>query len=309
MKPVIVLTGPTGSGKSRVVYDLPEKLPIEVINADSRQIYRYMDIGTAMPSRAEMEKFSHHLFSFLDPSQPFSAGQYASLCKEALEKIHARNHIPVIVGGTFFYIKALWDGLLENIPIPPEIKERVGKLSREDAYNLLREIDPHRGAKLFLRDEHRVKRSLELSLSTNSPISSLTKSGGVFANYTFHSFCLDMNRATLYERINERVKLMFDHGLLKEVANLLALGYTVHDPGLNAIGYKEIINMSAHDHLDVKNWTDNMIRQVIEKTSQASRNFAKRQLTWFRHEDRLKRIDPIHAVSLISEIILQSTKI
>ena len=305
MDPVIVVTGPTGSGKSHIIYSLSKNYPVEIINADSRQIYRHMNIGTAMPDQNQMQHFPHHLFSFLDPSQPFSAGQYLHMCQKAIDEIHGRNRIPVIVGGTFFYIKSLWDGLIENIEIPEGIREYVLKLNKDNAYTLLTQRDPERAKKLFISDEHRVKRSLMLLLSTNRKISDLERSGGIYTKYTFHSFYIDMERSVLYNQINERVKIMFEKGLLEEVKKLCEMGYTISDPGLNAIGYKEILQIRDAYKLDLNTWSTTLHSEVIEKISQATRNFAKRQLTWFRNEPRLKRIDPVRAISLLSGLILQ----
>jgi tRNA dimethylallyltransferase len=308
MKPVIVLTGPTGSGKSHIIYSLGQNLPIEIINADSRQVYRHMKIGTAMPDQNEMKRFAHHLFAFLEPSMPFSAGQYTLMCKNVIQEVHSRNHIPVIVGGTFFYIKALWDGLIENVEITPGARDRVNLLTKEEAHELLVKLDPERGQKLFSTDEHRVKRSLMLILSSEKQISELTRSGGVYSDYAFHSFYIDRDRSILYNRINERVQHMFEKGLLEEVKTLVARGFTIRDPGLNAIGYKEILEINKFHHLKFDNWPETVKLEAVSKISQATRNFAKRQLTWFRNQERLKRIDPIRAVFLISETILQYTK-
>ncbi|MDH4262709.1 MAG: tRNA (adenosine(37)-N6)-dimethylallyltransferase MiaA [Spirochaetia bacterium] len=308
MKPVIVLTGPTGCGKSHIIYNLPQNLPIEIINADSRQIYRFMKIGTALPDQNEIKRFKHHMFEFLDPSEAFSAGQYIQMCKNIIHEIHLRNNIPVIVGGSFFYIKSLWDGLIENVQINPITRDKVNQLTKEKAHELLCEIDPERGQKLNPSDEHRVKRSLMLVLSTDRRVSQLKKSGEIYSKYDFQSFYIDMDRSVLYEQINKRVMLMFQNGLIDEIKKLTKMGYTIHDPGLNAIGYKEILEISESRNLTLDNWTEEVKQEAVLKISKSTRNFAKRQLTWFRNQDRLKRIDPLYAVSLLSELILQYKK-
>jgi len=308
MQPVVVLTGPTGSGKSHIIYSLPENLPIEIINADSRQVYRHMKIGTAMPEEFELKRFAHHLFRIMEPSQQVSAGQYARMCRKAIDEILARNRIPVIVGGTFFYIRALWDGLIENVEVTPMTRSRVEALSKTEAYELLSRLDPERAEKLHIPDETRVKRSLMLILSSNQKIGQLQKTGGVYDSYDFHSFYVDLDRPLLYDRINRRVKEMFEKGLLAEVQNLKAMGFSRNDPGINAIGYKEIWDINDSQGLDLNDWPRQTLDLAMDQISQATRNFAKRQLTWFRNEARLKRIDPVYAVSLLSGLILQYKK-
>ncbi|MDH4199520.1 MAG: tRNA (adenosine(37)-N6)-dimethylallyltransferase MiaA [Spirochaetia bacterium] len=301
---VIVLTGPTGSGKSSALYGLPENMPIEIINADSRQIYKYMKIGTALPSSFELRRFPHHMFSFLEPSLPFSAGQFAAMSKNLILEIHGRQRIPVIIGGTFFYIRALWDGLIKPVAIAPAIEARVGALSLEEAYNLLQKTDPQRAKKIFMGDEYRVRRSLMICLAANAKISDLEKSGGIYDQYKFHSYYMDMDRKQLYERINQRVLKMFQEGLIAEIYELFEMGYSGKDPAMNSIGYKELLSIKNKYNLQSQTWPESVRGEAISVISKATRNFAKRQLTWFRNENRLKKVDHAHAVSQLSEIIL-----
>lgn len=307
-KTIFILTGPTGVGKSQLLYSLPPELPLEIINADSRQVYRYMKIGTALPSEAEQKKFPHHLFSFLDPGESFSAGQFAKKCKELINGLLSKNKIPFIVGGTFFYIRALWDGLMDSVEISQEANERVKALCLEDAYLLLKQRDPKRAAEISSSDDYRIRRSLLINLSTGTTLSEFEKKGGIYSQYQFKAYYLDMDRALLYERINKRVENMFKEGLLEEFYALQDRGYGSEDPGLRSIGYQELFLIQKKFGLKNKEWPEQAQKEAISVISQASRRFAKRQLTWFRNESRLKRIDHVHALSLISDIREQLPK-
>jgi tRNA dimethylallyltransferase len=305
MNPVIVITGATGCGKSGIINQLSKDLPIEVINADSRQIYKYLKIGTATPSEKELDRFPHHLFSFLDPRNSWSAGEYASHCKTLINQINNRGKIPIIVGGTFFYIKALWDGLIESITENPEIVEKVNQMNLKEAYDQLQKLDPQRASRISHGDSYRIRKSLISCLILGEPVSSLQKKGGIFDQFRFESFWIDMDRNILYERINKRVEKMFSMGLLAEVTSLIQMGYGKSDPGLKTIGYREILGISEQSGISPGNWNDDLTLQAVSTISMETRHFAKRQLTWFRHEPRLKRIDHVFAVSLISDLIIK----
>lgn len=304
-KPVIVLTGCTGSGKSDLVYNLADTAKIEIIGCDSRQVYRDMSIGTALPSKQNLARFQHHLVSFLDVNESFSAGSFVKLSKELIRQIHQRGNLPIIVGGTFFYIKSLWDGLIEEPDVPDELKTLVSGKSVGTIKKELLSVDPVSARRINSNDEYRLRRALLMSLAAGKPFSSFERSGATWQEYDFIPLWLDIPRKEIYYRINSRTKQMFNTGLLEETAQLLEAGYTDESPGLNSIGYKEILQFMNDKKLEpdhLLSLEDSAITALVELVAKNTRHYAKRQLTWFRHENRLKTIDHSYSFSLLSEI-------
>lgn len=301
MKPVIVLTGATGSGKSAFLYQHLQGQPLEVIGADARQIYRYMKIGTAMPSKDQLEMFPHHLFHFLEPSQKFSAGEFVKKTKALIPEIHQRKKIPIIIGGTFFYIKSLWDGLSQEPSISNEIKNYVESLTIAETRLQLKEKDVVSFQKISASDKYRLSRALMVSLSGEKPFSAYTLEGGIYHDYYFYSCYLQKPRKQLYADINLRTQNMFEEGLLDEVKELLKQGFNLKTAGIKSIGYKEIFERITHlakndwaqeDYQTtmieiLQNLSQIEINQIKDDIAQKTRNYAKRQLTWFRNEPRL----------------------
>lgn len=301
MKPVVILTGATGSGKSAFLYEHLKQQPIEVIGADARQIYRYMKIGTAMPTKHQLDMFPHYLFDFLEPTQKFSAGEFVKRAKNLILEIHQRKRIPVIVGGTFFYIKSLWDGLLQEPEISKELKAYVESLSTEQIRLELKTKDLLSFQKIVASDRYRLTRALMITLAADKPFSSYNLTGGIYHKYNFYSYYLDKSREQLYKDINLRTQKMFEEGLLDEVKELLKQGFNLQTAGIKSIGYKEIFeliyNLTRYE-ISQENYQDKMIQalqrlsqteitQVKNYIAQKTRNYAKRQLTWFRNEARL----------------------
>ena len=176
--PLLVITGPTASGKSDVVHKLAKAYPIEIIHADSRQVYRYMQIGTAQPSGQALSEAPYHLVGFLDPSEKYSAGRFLKDCKEKISEIYTRKHIPLITGGSFFYIKALWDGLMEEPRISTELQKEVENMAPEQIEMELEKADPKSFKRIHKNNLQRRRRALLVSISAKRPFSSFEKRGG-----------------------------------------------------------------------------------------------------------------------------------
>lgn len=302
-KPVFVLTGPTASGKSSLLYELSPNMPIEVIGADARQIYKQMEIGTASPNAEEIKMFPHHLFNFLAPTENFSAGEFVKKSKRLIEEIHQRNRIPIFVGGTFFYIKSLWDGLIQEPPIDEhaqKIIEFVETLKPQEIQERLKEKDFVSYQRISAADGYRLKRALTVSLIAQKPFSSFERSGGIYSAYNFQSFCLQQERTMLYEKINLRTEQMFASGFLDEIELLIKMGLHESVAMKKTIGYKEVLeklyelcsceeekNSAQQLLFALKHLTKEQIGEVKTLIAQKTRNYAKRQLTWFRSENRL----------------------
>lgn len=282
MSIVVTIVGPTGIGKTRLSVKLAKLLPIEIVSADSRQIYRFLDIATAKPTKEILKKIPHHFIDFLRPDEYFSAGMYSQVGRRIIDQIFKRDHVPVIVGGSGLYIRALFEGL-SNIDIRDEkirhsLRHRMAIEGIEKLYLQLLEIDPVLANRLAKNDKQRIIRGLEVYLKTGQRLSELQEAETKPAGFTPFMFGLNGPREWLYQKINQRVEEMLDQGLLAEAANLKLKGYNLHINALNTVGYKEIF-----DYLDNRIDYDTM----IELIKQNSRKYAKRQLTWFRKDKRI----------------------
>ncbi|MBI2505407.1 MAG: tRNA (adenosine(37)-N6)-dimethylallyltransferase MiaA [Candidatus Latescibacteria bacterium] len=282
LRKLIIITGPTGVGKTALGIEIALELGGEIISADSRQLYRYMDIGTAKPSRLEQARVKHHCLDLIEPGERYSAGQFAQHARALIENMWNRRIVPVIVGGTGLYIQALLDGLWEEEQ--PVGAVRAGLLHRLETaglgelYEELGRVDPIAQARLAEGDTQRVLRALELALSTGSK-------GGIGADplaCTPLAFCLCRDRDHLYHRIGQRVDEMVQKGLVAEVKDLLSKGYNRSTYALQSMGYEEVL-----DTLEAKcTW-----EEAIAKIKLNSRQYAKRQLTWFRKDRRFRWIN------------------
>ena len=280
MKPIITIQGPTAVGKSLLAIKLAKEFDSEIISADSRQIYRFTDIGTAKPSISEMNGIKHHLIDIKNPDENYNAGDIVKDADEIIKKIHFENKIPIIVGGTAFYIKSLIFGLFKSQEIPPKIKEKINRLLLEKGndylYEILKKKDNESAIRIHKDDTYRLVRALEILEATGRKISDHWKSQEKLIRYNSFNILILDERKFLYEKINHRVDVMIQNGLLNEVNNLLKKGYKFSDPGLNSVGYiewKPFFNNTA------------TINECISKIKQNSRHYAKRQLTWYRKVD------------------------
>ncbi len=283
MKPVILIVGPTGIGKTYLSTKIADLLDVEIVSADSRQIYRTLDIGTAKPGPEILEAIPHHLINFLRPDEYFSAGMFSQIGRRIIDQIHARDKVTLVVGGSGLYIRALIDGL-HNIDIRDEkirqsLRKRIITEGTDKLYQELEQIDPKLAEKIDVNDKQRILRGLEVFLNTGKKMSELQEAETKSANFVPLMFGLNASRAYLYSRINQRVEDMLDQGFLAEVANLKLSGLSKKLNSLNTVGYKEVF-----EYLDDNISYDDM----IELMKRNSRRYAKRQLTWFRKDERIK---------------------
>ncbi|MFQ5508442.1 MAG: tRNA (adenosine(37)-N6)-dimethylallyltransferase MiaA [Leptospirillia bacterium] len=280
--PLLCLTGPTAVGKTGISLDLAEALGAEIINADSRQIYRGMDIGTAKPTAEERARVPHHLIDVVDPSEVFSAARFMVLATEAIGNIRARGGVPLVVGGTGLYIRSLVDGIVDAPPAHPPLREAlqaVGERQGADAlHRMLQRLDPATAGGLHPNDGYKVIRAIEIVLRTGQTASGLRQAHGFPGVYNAVLIGLTRPRAELYERINRRVDEMIAAGWVDETEGLLKKGISPESPGMKAVGYRELVRFLMGE------WP---LSEAVASIKQASRNYAKRQFTWFRKDDRL----------------------
>ena len=282
---VLAIVGPTASGKTALSILLAEKLGGEIISADSRQIYRYLDIGTAKPTLEELKRAAHHFISILNPDQYYNAGEYGQQARAKIEELLKKNKQPILVGGSGLYVRAAIDGFFEgpgkNSEIREQLETEVHALGSEKLYERLKKIDPISAAKMDATKVRRVIRALEVYYAIGKPISDLHSAQEIKIPFETVQFGLEWERKALYHRIERRVDAMIENGLIEEVRGLLAKEYSREANALNTVGYKEVF-----DFIDGKITKEEMIRLVKQNT----RRFAKRQLTWFRADKRIKWI-------------------
>lgn len=283
---ILVIVGPTASGKTAVGIELAQRLNGEIISADARQIYRFMDIGTAKPTAEERSAVRHHLIDFVNPDEDYSAGQFAEDASAVIGDILCRGKTPIVVGGAGLYIRALFDGFSPMPKIPAEIRVRLKEEGREslpELYNRLCEVDPEWAAKIQATDTQRILRGLEVFEASGKPFSEHQKVPPTPPiRHTASYFGLYWEREILYERINARACLMFENGLIEEAASLRDRGYTPALNALNAFGYREIFQ-----YLDGKTTLD----RALADLQQGTRRYAKRQMTFFRKNERIQWVD------------------
>ena len=286
MHAAICLVGPTGIGKTAVALAIAKKIAVEIISADSRQIYKYLDIGTAKPSRQQLQSVTHHFIDILEPQQPYNAGEFGREARKTAEQIIKKKKVPLIAGGAGFYIQAFVDGLSE-IDIATEsareqLRERWEAGESAAIYEELRTVDPQMAARLKKNDKQRIIRAMEVFLAAKRRLSDLQKSEPQPAGFAILMVGLRAEREILYHRINARVDEMLTKGLVSEVEGLARMGYDRELNALNSVGYKEVF-----DFLENKLSYDEMVREIKKN----SRRYAKRQLTWFRRDSRIHWLD------------------
>jgi len=280
--PVVVVTGPTASGKSACAIRLAERFQGEIVNADSMQVYRYLDIGTAKPSAKERARVPHHLIDIVLPNEIYSAGRYSSDARGAATRIHARAQAVFLTGGTGLYIRAFLAGLLEGGSADEALrreleKEHAAAVSTGDPFRLhrrLAELDTAAAERIHPHDLRRVIRALELSLRAGGAVSAIRKAHG-FADQPYRTLhlALDPGREELDRRIDERCESMIESGLLREVRALRAMGYGPELRSMQAIGYRHMA--------PVVDGSDTLANAVVAM-KRDTRQFARRQRTWIR---------------------------
>lgn len=275
----LVLTGPTGVGKTDVSIQIADRVDCEIVSADSRQIYRYMDIGTSKPTRETLQSVLHHFINILNPDEDYSAGQYAKEAREVIQQIRERGKIPLVVGGSGLYIRALLNGFFgkdfRDESIRVELNERLNNEGALSLYSELQRVDPQGADQTHPNNVKKILRGLEVYHISGKPLSEIQKRSEDPAPFSWIKIGLIMKREDLYERINQRVDEMFKEGLIEEVQDLLKHGYSPKLNSLNSVGYKEVFE-HLNDNLDYKN--------CISLVKQNTRRYAKRQMTWFRSE-------------------------
>lgn len=286
--PVIVVAGPTASGKTGLAIHIAKKFDGEIVNADSMQIYKYMDIGTAKPTCEERTQAVHHLIDFVEPDAEFSVADYTALAHEKIADIYSRGKMPVVCGGTGLYINSLIDdvtfGEMEtDYALRAELRTIAEEQGAQVLLDMLAEFDEESAKKIHPNNLKRLIRAIEFYKVTGVPISKhqeMTKQ--VESRYNPLMMIIDHDREVLYDRINQRVDIMLQEGLIDEVKSLMEKGYTRDMNSMKGIGYKEVM-----DYLEGTVTFDEM----TEILKQSTRHYAKRQLTWFRRDERINYID------------------
>lgn len=278
---VVVIVGPTATGKSDLALRLAERFAGEIVNADSMQCYRGMDIGTAKPSVAERQALPHHLFDIVAPDEEFTAADFCRLAREAIVTITARGRLPIVVGGTGLYVRALLAGLAESPGADHQAREEYRLLAERDGnaalHALLQRIDPQAATRIHPNNRVRIIRALEVFGQTGRSITEFQQQHGFKPRWCrYLKIGLTAERSRLYEQIDRRVERMIDQGLVAEVEALAAAGYHGGLKSMAAIGYREVCAYLAGGA---------SLAETIELIKRNTRRYAKRQLTWFNGED------------------------
>ncbi len=294
----IVITGPTASGKTTLSVELSEIFSCEIVSADSMQVYRYMDIGTAKPPKELRRRVRHHLIDMVDPDEDYNAARYSKDAMEAILDIQGRGKDVIIAGGTGLYIRALLYGLFEGAGADPEVRRRLleeaQRRGREHLYHKLLEVDPEAAHSIHPRNINRIVRALEVLYTTGRPISTLQREHGFREERLLTlKIALTKPREILYKDIEARVDRMIEEGLLEETERLLKMGCSRELKPLQAIGYKEMV-----DHIDGKTTLDEAIRRLKRHTKE----YAKRQLTWLRKEKDIIWFNPEQKEDIIDRV-------
>lgn len=287
--PLLILTGPTAVGKSALALILAQKLNTEIVSADSAQVYRGLDIGTAKPTLEEQKLVKHHLIDIVYPDQYFSAADYQKAADTKIKKLWSSGKLPFMVGGTGLYIKALTERFAfgpqgANFDFRTTLEEITSSSEGlNQLYSRLKIVDPQAAEKISPRDRKRIIRALEVYALEGKPISEqVTRTRQQESFYNLHYYSLYMDRDILYARIEKRVEDMIEHGFLDEVRSLTEQGYNQHSPGLKILGYRQLLN-----YLQGGIKWDEAVLEIKKQT----RNLAKRQLTWFRREKDIKWVE------------------
>lgn len=283
---VLVIVGPTGSGKTDISIELGKRLNGEIVSADARQIYQFMNIGTAKPTVDQLKEVKHHFIGTLSLHEEMSAGKYSVEARRVINEIFRRGKQPIVVGGSGLYIRALIDGLFESPGVDDSVrsslKERLKMEGSAKLLDELRNIDPQAARGLIPQNYKRILRALEVFYSTGAKITELQKSKPNPPDFSSFQVGLFVKREELYRRINQRVDEMINKGLEEEVDTILKMGYSPSLNALQTVGYREVV---CH-------FTGEISREkMIELIKRNSRHYAKRQLTWFRKDERIHWID------------------
>jgi tRNA dimethylallyltransferase len=279
-KPVVVIVGPTAVGKSRIAVEVAKVFETEVLTADSRQVYRGMDVGTDKPASEERQAVPHRLIDLVDPDESFNAGLYRRQAIDEIERLYRDCHLPLVVGGTGLYVRTLLKGLCDAPQADPIVREALRQEAEDQGYDRLYarlvEVDPVAAARLHPRDESKVIRALEVYQLSGRRMSEFQREHG-FAERPFAALMIGLNRDRdmLYRRIEGRIDWQLAHGLIEETKRLLAQGYQRDSAAMKGLGYRQVA-----EHLAGEYDAAEMVRRFKRDT----RRFSKRQMTWFRKE-------------------------
>lgn len=281
--PLLVIVGPTAVGKTKMAIKLAHRLGGEIISADSRQVYRHMDIGTAKPTLVEREGVPHHLLDIIDPDEEFSVAQYQRLAQGSIKEVWERGKLPILTGGTGFYVNAVIDNYnFSSTAMNREFRRRLRRLGEEKGggylWDKLSLVDPVSARRLHPNDLRRIIRALEVYEFTGCPLSQWEREQGKESPYHLCLIGLILERPLLYKRINRRVEEMVEKGLVDEVRGLLEKGYSPTLNSMKGLGYKEIIPYIKGEA---------SLAETMAILQRDTRRFAKRQLTWFRRDKRI----------------------
>ena len=286
-KPLVILTGPTAVGKTELSIELAKRLNGEIISADSMQVYKHMDIGTAKPTADEMKGVKHHMIDIIEPNESFSVARFSEMARECIDDILLRGKMPVLCGGTGLY----FDSTINNINfIQMDTDEEYRKylesaakeFGNEYVYKILKRVDEESAESIHPNNLKRVIRALEIYKTTGKKKSELDKEQLSEPLYEPEITGLMRDREVLYDRINKRVDIMMEKGLVEEVSELIKMGIDTEATSMQAIGYKEII-----EYLDGKT----SLSDAVDKIKRESRRYAKRQLTWFKRNEKIHWIN------------------
>ena len=290
--PVVVVTGPTATGKTPLAIELALRFGGEIVNADSMQVFRFMDIGTAKPTPAQQARVPHHMLDVVTPDVPYSAGRYATAARAAAARVHARGKVPVLTGGTGLYIRAFLEGLIQQAEADPELRaeleaEHERALAEGDPQRLhrrLREVDPEAAERVHPNDLRRITRALEIARQVGEPSSEVRGAHG-FRDRPYRALhlALDLPREELNARIDARCREMLEAGLLQEVRGLLERRYGPELRPMRAIGYRHVVPVARGSQT---------LELALEAMQTDTRRFARRQRTWLRSVPGVESFDP-----------------
>ena len=279
-KPVVVIVGPTAVGKSRVAVEVAKAFETDVLTADSRQVYRRMDVGTDKPVSEERQAVPHRLIDLVNPDESFNAGLYRRQAIEEIERLYRDSRLPLVVGGTGFYVRTLLNGLCDAPPADPMVRaaltQEVATQGYDRLYARLVEVDPAAAARVHPRDESKVIRALEVYQLSGRRMSEFQQEHG-FAERPFSALVIGLtrDRAALYRRIEERIDWQLAHGLIEETQQLLAQGYQRTSAAMKGLGYRQVAEHLAGEY---------DVAEMVRRFKRDTRHFSKRQMTWFRKE-------------------------
>ena len=300
---VIVIGGPTASGKTKLGIELAKKINGEIVSADSMQIYKEMNIGTAKPDLEEMQGIKHYMLDFINPDESYSVADYKKDAKKAIKEIIERGKVPIVVGGTGLYIDSLiyeieYLDIKTDMDYRKKLEERAEKEGLDKLYNEAMKVDKEATELISVNDKKRILRILEIYHQTGKTKTELDRNSRKEPEYDYKMFAIDMDREVLYDRINRRVDIMIENGLIEEVDTIYKK-YKKFPTSMQALGYKEVV-------LYLENKIDK--NEMIEMIKQETRRYAKRQLTWFRKNKQTVWLNGLDNVENNISIILEEIK-